>query len=208
MQELHLMSLETREKTGGREAGRIRTNGYIPAIVYGKGIENLPVKIKLSDFRIAVQKYGRNAIFAVNLPGREQFPVVVKEIQHDVITGEMTHVDLQKISLTEVRKADVPVVIHGREALEASKLLVIQQVNQITVKCLPQDTPQFVTVDVSGLAHGESITAGQITLPEGVVLDGDPGQVVVVVTEAKETGEEAAGEATGEEAEAGEEGKE
>lgn len=190
MQETPLLNLEMREEIGGGKVNKLRLKGYIPAIIYGKGMDSLPVKIKLPDLRTALSKYGRNTIFNANLPGQNSFPIVIKEIQNDIITGEMIHADLQKISLTEVRRAEVPVRIYGRELLETSQMIVIQQMDEIMVKCLPQDTPQFIKLDVSKMTSGDSITAGQIELPEGVTLDSDPDQIVAIVTEVKDVVEE------------------
>ncbi len=198
MQQIQSLKLENRENTGSRNAKRLRKSGYIPAILYGKGINDVPVQIKLSDLRIALRTYGQNAIFNVNVIGEENIPIVVKNIQKDVITEEIIHVDFQKVSLTEVRRAEVPVRIHGRERIEASQLIVLQQMNEIPVICLPQNTPQFIIIDVSNLKHGDIITAGQIELPEGVVLDGEPEMVVISITEAREIVEEPKAEAASE----------
>ena len=198
MQQIQSLKLENRENTGSRNAKRLRKSGYIPAILYGKGINDVPVQIKLSDLRIALRTYGQNAIFNVNVIGEENIPIVVKNIQKDVITEEIIHVDFQKVSLTEVRRAEVPVRIHGRERIEASQLIVLQQMNEIPVICLPQNTPQFIIIDVSNLKHGDIITAGQIELPEGVMLDGEPEMVVISITEAREIVEEPKAEAASE----------
>jgi len=191
MQEMPLLNVGIRDEIGGGKVNRLRHRGYIPAIIYGKGKDAIAAKIKISDLRSAISKHGRNTVFKVDLPeadlsNQNSIPIIIKEVQNNVITGEITHVDLQIISLTEVRRAEVPVRINGRETVEASHLIVIQQVDEILVKSLPQDTPQFVEIDVSTLSLGDSITAGQIELPENVDLESDADQVIVTITEVKE----------------------
>jgi large subunit ribosomal protein L25 len=190
MQEMPLLNVTIRDAIGGGRVKRLRHEGYIPAIIYGKGIDAISTKIKTSELRTAINKYGRNTVFQVSLPEQDSFYVVIKEAQHDVITEEIIHVDLQSISLTEKRRAQVPVRIVGRETVEVGHLILIQQLDEIEVECLPQETPQFVEIDVSELSLGDSITAGQIELPENVTLETDADQLIVTVTEVREVAEE------------------
>lgn len=190
MQELPVLNMERREITGGRRANRLRRSGFIPAIIYGKDMDNIPVKIKASDLRAAVTNYGKNTVFTANVAGGGSFPIIIKEMDHDFLTGEIIHADLQKISLNEAIRVEVPIRIHGRELLENMKLVVSLQKDNIMVKCLPQDTPQSINVDVSGMKPGESITAAQLELPEGVTLEDNPEEVIVHIMEAKAADEE------------------
>lgn len=195
MQEMPLLNIGIRDEIGGGKVNRLRREGYIPAIIYGKGIDAIPTKIRISELRTAISKHGRNTVFKVDLPetdlpNKDNIPIIIKEMQNNVITGEITHVDLQMISLTEERRAEVPIRIRGRETVEVSHLIVIQQMDEIVVKCLPQDTPQFVEINVSELSLGDSITAGEIELPEGVNLESDTDQVIVTITEVREAVED------------------
>ncbi|HOJ09261.1 MAG TPA: 50S ribosomal protein L25 [Clostridiales bacterium] len=186
MQEIATINIESRENTGGGSSRRLRNNGYIPAVLYGKGMQPLPVKVKKSELRGTLLKYGKNAVFSIKLPGKDDTSAIIKEIQNDFATGEIMHADFHQISLTEEIKVEVPVKILGREIVEAARMVVLQQMDEISVKCLPQNAPQHIEIDVSKMSPGESIAAGDVKLLEGVALESQPDQIVVTLNEVKE----------------------
>lgn len=198
------LRLEERAATGAREARRLRKNGYIPGVVYGKGIEAKPVKVKASEFREFLARHGRHAIFRMDFAGEKDLTALIKDVQFDTMKNNFVHVDFQKISLTEEINVDVPVKIIGREMLERTGGVIVHQLNEITVKCLPEKIPQHIEIDVSLLQIGQSLTAGQLNLPEGVTMVTEPQDVVLSVTAGKtadvepvKEGDEAPAEAAG-----------
>ena len=186
MQETGIINVEKRVNTSSGENKRLRHNGYIPAILYGKGIEPVPITVKKTELRGKLMKYGRNAVFNLNIPSEDSYSVVVKDIQSDPMIEDYIHVDFQQISLTEEIKANVYIKIIGREVIEAARLNAIQQIDSISVKCLPQSVPQSIEIDISKMTLGESITVGDIKLPEGVTLESDPEQLLITLHEIKE----------------------
>jgi large subunit ribosomal protein L25 len=186
MQETAIINAEIREKVSSRENRRLRSRGYVPAVLYGKDMDPISITVKKSELRGSLIKYGRSAVYNLNLPGQESHSVVVKEIQGEPLTEDFVHADFQRVSLTEQIKIEVPIKIIGREAAEAQRLFVIQQIDTVTVRCLPTEVPKSIDIDVEKLSAGESVTLNDINLPESIELDGDPEQVVVTLTEAKE----------------------
>jgi len=191
------LKVEPRKALGGAKVRRLRKEGYIPAIVYGKEIEPTPVTIKVSDFRESLAKNGRNAVYNVELKGGKAFPIVIREIQLDAIKGNYTHVDLQQVSLTEKRRASVPVRITGTLA----EGVILHQMDQVEVECLPLDTPEYIEADISLLKIGDSLTAKDLKLPANVEMLSSPEDMIATVTEIRQNIEENAEE---EKAEAGE----
>lgn len=186
MQDTGIINAELRERVSSRANRRLRSRGYIPAVLYGKDIDPMPITVKKSELRSNLNKYGRSAVYNLNLPGQESHSIVVKEIQEEPLTEDFVHADLQRVSLTEKIKIEVPIKIIGREAAEAQRLLVIQQIDTVTVRCLPTEVPKSIDIDVEKLSAGETVTLNDINLPESIELDGDPEQVVVTMAEARE----------------------
>lgn len=186
MQETVIINAEKRLITNSGENRRLREKGYLPTVLYGREMEPIALSVKKTDLNNGLVKYGRNAVFNINLPGDISYPIIVKEIQNDPVTGDFLHADFHQISLTEEIKIDVAVRIIGREALEAARILLIQQSDDVSVKCLPNNVPQTIEIDASVMSIGDSFTAGDIELPEGVVLETDPEQVIISLHEAKE----------------------
>lgn len=183
MKEAVTMKIEKRREANSRASRRLRKTGYLPGIICGKGSESLPIKMKEEEFRRNLLKYGRNYVFNLDLPGEKKHNVnvLVKEIQYAPISGKILNVDFQKISLTEEVKLDLGIRIIGREALDSKKLILIRQMDTIPVKGLPQDIPDNVEIDVSGLDEGESISIKDLNLPKGISVDLEEDQTVLSV---------------------------
>lgn len=181
MKEVVTMKIEKRIEANSRASRRLRKTGYLPGIICEKGSESLPIKMKEEEFRRNLLKYGRNYVFNLDLPGEKKHNVLVKEIQYAPISGKILNVDFQKISLTEEVKIDLGIRIIGREALDSRKLILIRQMDTIPVKGLPQDIPDNVEIDVSGLDEGESISIKDLNLPKAISVDLEEDQTVLSV---------------------------
>lgn len=179
------LKLEKRLAVGGGRVKKLRSNGYVPAVVYGKQAAPRTVMVKATNLREFLIKNGKNAVFNASLESGESFPALVKEIQYGAIRNEFLHVDFQQVSLTENVHVTVPVRIIGREAVEREGGVIAQQLDGVNIECLPQDVPQYIDADISELAVGHSLTAGQLVIPDGVKLLTNPEDVVLSVTSGK-----------------------
>jgi len=182
-----MLKLEERLAIGGGEVKRLRKSGYVPAVVYGKGMEPKAVKVKMSDFREFLTKYGKNTVFSAKFGQDADFSGLVKDIQYDAVKNDFIHVDFQKVSLNEKIHVDVPVKVLGREKVEKGGGVIVHQLNEVTVACLPQDVPKHVDADITGFEPGDSITAAQLKLPPGVTLLTEPHDVILSITSGKMT---------------------
>lgn len=196
MSEIGVLQVEERAINAGKNKA-LRREGYVPANIYGKGSTPEGVTIKKDELRRAIIKFGRNAIFKIHgSQNNDQEIVMIKEIQYTPIISEFQHVDLQKVSLTEEIKTEVPVKIIGKELLEAKRYAFSWQIDVLVVKGFPQDIPDEIELDVSGMVPGDVIVIGDLKLPTGVTTEVEPDQVVASVNEgrvqqAEETDEEA-----------------
>ena len=181
-----MLKVESRQALGGGQVRKLRSGGYIPAVVYGKEINSTPVAIKVADFRESLTKNGRNAVFSIELGEGKTYPVVIKDIQRSVLKNEYMHVDLQQVSLTEKRKTSVPVRLIG-----TPDGVVVHNIDQVEVECLPLDAPDHIEADISNMKIGDALTAADLKMPENVVLVSSEQDVIMSVTEAKQASVEA-----------------
>ena len=184
MKKFGIIKAEKREhaSTGGNE--RLRKAGFLPANICGREIGAMAVTIGKDDLRKKMIKFGRNAVFNIEVAGDKTYTVMTNEIQSHAVKG-ITHVDFQQISLTEEVKTDVAIKIIGKEAIEAQRLVLIHHTDTISVKGLPQDIPDFIEVNVSELKLGENITFADVVLPKGIVCESDPLHLVASLIESK-----------------------
>ena len=196
----HVLNVQARTAGGTGDARRLRKTGLIPAIVYGKGVEPKSISVNATEWQLL----SRNELNILSLveDGKETL-VLLKEVQHDPIRNRTRHLDFQAIRMDQKIKAHVAVRPgHALPAGASAGGLLEQNLHEIEVESLPQDLPEEIIVDVSGMNLGDMIHVGDIPMPEGVVAVTHA--EIVVFTEvdesAAEAEEEAAAPAEGEEA--------
>ena len=195
----HVLNVQARTAGTTNDARRLRKTGLIPAIVYGKGIEPKCISVNATEWQLL----SRNELNILSLveDGKETL-VLLKEVQHDPIRNRTRHLDFQAIRMDQKIKAHVAVRPgHALPAGASAGGLLEQNIHEIEVESLPQDLPEEIIVDVSGMNLGDMIHVGDIPMPEGVtaVTHAD----IVVFTEVDESAaeaEEEAAPAEGEEA--------
>ncbi len=160
---------------------KLRARGYIPCILYGKKVGSLPIKVEEHVFsRLLTKGTGTRGLVSLHLDG-DMIPVVIKEIQRDVLKGSIIHVDFHQISMKEKLHTRVPVVSLNEDTILKEGWIVQHQAREVTVECLPGDIPENVVVDLSGLRIGDTVHARDLVLPENVRLVSEPDELIVSI---------------------------
>jgi len=197
----HALSVEVREHTGKGTGRKLRAGGRIPAILYGRGRESVPISVdpRLLEKLLATSDAGMNTLIDLAVAGRSDLAgkvVLVKELQRHPVKGSLLHADLYEVDLTKTIEVSVPIHVVGTAtgvALEGG--ILDQALRELLIECLPRAIPDQIDVDVSALTIGQSIHVRDLVLPEGVKLMSDPDlSVVSVVAPAAEIVPEAAAE--------------
>jgi large subunit ribosomal protein L25 len=200
------LTVQNRPVLGSAEARRLRRQGLIPGVLYGR---EQPVSISVPEraLRAALTtRGGLNAVLDVVVDGGNTHSSVLKEFQRDAVRGHITHVDLQEVRLDQPIHATVPVTLHGEPVGVKEGGVLSQVTNELNVEALPMEVPEHLEVDVSGLQIGDTFRLSALVVPEGVTLLDDPEETVLAAvtqpTRAEEP-EAVEGEAEGAAAEAG-----
>lgn len=185
------MAAEIRNEMGKNRARKLRKTGYIPGIVYGRGMETQAVKVNDHDFRKMLRKYGSSSLMDLDLDG-EIIPVIIKEIQEHPIKDELLHVDFQKLRMDEKVKLTVPITIVGREAVETIETILVQQIDEVDIECLPGNIPQLVEADVSNIDLNTPLLIEDLNIAKDENIDilEDLKDPIAILTEAAEEEEE------------------
>ncbi|MFZ9344673.1 MAG: 50S ribosomal protein L25 [Opitutales bacterium] len=188
------LTVSSRAGQGRGPSRRLRQEGSIPAIIYGKS-GNRSVSVAQEAFRDLMRAKGNAAaLIELNVDGAKMLSLI-KEFQRHPITQKFLHIDIMEIDRESPMTAAIPVHIVGEAygvKTEGGTLSVVSQT--VKVRCLPKDLPEFITVDVTELKVNGSIHVGELKAPAGISFPGDPKRVVVVCSEMAE--EEAAPEPT------------
>lgn len=164
-----MLSADIREETGKGVARRLRLQGRVPAILYGK--ENISISLDARETQKILSNYGVNRLLQLQMKkGKKstEYPVLIKEVQVNPVRGDLLHLDLFEVSLDHKINISIPVVLIGQEERPDDGLLVEQQAFEVEISCLPTQIPEKIEVDVSGLALNKPIIVGDLTPPEGV----------------------------------------
>ncbi|MDO8643754.1 MAG: 50S ribosomal protein L25 [bacterium] len=171
MAQLNLKGI-SREKMGKVESRRFRNKGYIPGVLYGKGVAPVPLAVLEEELeQIISTEAGMNAIVSLTLEGEKaggHHVVMMKDYQADALTRAMTHIDFMKVDLTKKLQVRIPIHLTGKCEGVTKGGLVDQSRREIEVKCLPTNIPNELKVDITALDMGDSIHVDDLKLPEGV----------------------------------------
>lgn len=176
MSELISLVVQPRTTTGTRAAKKIRSQGFIPGIVYGHKQDPIAISVptKALDYAIRLQ-HART--FELTLNGKKE-TVLIRDLQWDHLGKEMYHIDLWRVSKDEKVKVTVPVELRGMPKATGGGVLE-QPLHTLHIECLALKIPGSIRVDINNLTLGAPIHVRELSLPEGVkVLD--PGEAVVV----------------------------
>ena len=190
------MNVELRSKTGKGISRQLRRNEMVPGVVYGKGMDPVPVSVKYRELLAAMAGEGgqNNLITLAGGGGLDQTMAIIADLQRDTLVGTYKHVDLHRINMNEKLRVTVPVVLKGTAAGVKEGGLLDFAHHELHVECLPNNIPDHIEIDITNLKIAHSIHVSEIQLPAGVkVLDNPKTPVVGVLGRVKE--EAAAAEA-------------
>jgi len=175
MAELSLQAIR-RTESGKQKVKRLRKTGVIPAVVYGRHSESMNIQIYEKDFAdLAHGRYGasiQSMLVKLDIAGEspESKMTLVKEIQHNALSGKVTHIDFNEVSLTERIHARIPISVFGTSKGEKEGGIVDHTLRELEVSCLPTDIPEEIKLDVSNLGLHQSIHVKDISLGEKVEI--------------------------------------
>ena len=174
-----------RESLGSRETRRLRKQGFVPGVLYGR---EAPIAICVQERelrRALTGAAGLHSILDVEIDGKgKTHASILKDYQVDAVRGGVTHVDLQEVRLDQTIHASVTVTLHGGEAAPGVKEggVLSQPLRELSVEALPLEVPEHIELDVSHMATGDTLRVSDIVVPESVTLLDDPETVVATVT--------------------------
>lgn len=192
-----------REKVGSRASKALRKGDLIPAVLYGHGVEPMPLALSRKDLMNCLRQGIR--VVTIDLEG-ETDQAVLKALQWDPFGEHPVHADFLRVRMDEEVTVTVPITASGvPRGLEAGGTLETYR-TEVRIRCLPGSIPEAIPCDVSGLDVNQIFHLKNLLLPEGVVLDEDPEAVVASVVSKTEVEEVEAPAEEGEEGAETEEG--
>jgi len=159
----------------------LREEGAIPAIVYGNGKEPISVAVDSVDLLKTVRDEGKNAVISLDIKG-ESVDVMLHDYQTDPLKASLVHADFYVVNMSEARNVEVPIQLEG-EAPGSNEGGVLQQpLYDLEISAKPNDIPDQITVDVSKLEVGDSISVGDLSTDGAYEILTDADTTIATVT--------------------------
>ena len=178
------LEVQEREQSGSRVSRRLRKEGVIPGVLYGRGHKPHPISVPERDLRrVLTGSAGLHAILDVVLEGQKTtHSSILKDYQVDPIRGKIDHFDLQEVRLDQPIQTSVVVELVGESVGAKAGGVLSQVAREIRVEALPLEVPERLELDVTGMEIGDSLRLSDLSVPDGVALLDDPETVLATVT--------------------------
>ena len=175
------LEVQQREKRGSADARRLRREGLIPGVLYGRGKSPHPFSVHERELRRALTgPAGLHAILDVVLDGQNtSHASILKDYQQDIISGRLAHVDLHEVRLDQPIQAEVVIELVGEAAGSIEGGVLSQVTREINVEALPLEVPERIEVDVSSMQMGDTLRLVDVAVQEGVTFLDDPEETVI-----------------------------
>ena len=181
------LKAEARTEQGSAAARRLRRAGNIPAAVNRIGGDTTLVKLDAHAFNLMLRHHeSEHMLVTLELDGQDVL-ALLREIQHDVLTGKPTHIDFGEVSMTKKLRVSIPLHITGEpEGVKLGGGILAQMLREIEVDCLPSDIVESFTIDVSALKVDQSLFVHDLQLGEQYSIFTGKELVVASVTKPEE----------------------
>jgi large subunit ribosomal protein L25 len=168
----HDLKVQTRERSGKEAAKKLRRDGLVPAVIYGRKEEPIRLAVNAKELRDFLSHHGSHGLF--NLRAEDaataDTPALIKALQKHPVKQHVLSVDFLRVSLSETVRAIVPIILDGEPVgVKRDGGVLVQALHEIEIEALPQNLPEAIHVDVTGLEFdGAPIHVHEVTFPQGV----------------------------------------
>ena len=198
----------------GKKNRQLRRQGFVPGIVYGPSTEPMSVQFPYRTVEVMLMDAGGTNLIDIEVEG-EVYPSLAREVQRDVVRGDILHVDFLAVDQSQRISVEVPIVMEGESpVVTAREGILITGRSSLTLEVYPSDIRDRIAIDLSQLTElGAEVLVRDLSFGENVTVHNDPNEMLAKIVQpaaarAEEDLEGEEGEAEGEEGEETEEAAE
>lgn len=177
------LKAELRDVTG-RKVKAIRRAGFVPAVVYGRGLEPLIIQVPLKDFEKVYTEAGESTLVYLDVDS-QSYPTIIHDVVKDPISDSLQHADFYKVRLDEKIHAKIPLNFVGESpAVKELAGILVKNVSELEVEGLPQDLPHDIKVDISSLKEfKDQILVKDLKISDKIVIEAKPEDIITLIQE-------------------------
>ncbi|MGX7060271.1 50S ribosomal protein L25/general stress protein Ctc [Vagococcus humatus] len=162
---------------------QLRTEGRVPAVIYGNDIENTTISVSGYELSMSLREGGINGVYSLELDGKK-IPTLIRDYQLDTFNRDWVHVEFLAVDMSVETEVEADIILVGTPAGVKAGGILTQNVHSVIVSATPDKLPDVVEVNVEGLAIGDSFTIADIPEnPDYKIIAEDMGDQVAAVEE-------------------------
>jgi len=167
----------------GHKLQKLRKQGLVPGVVYGRKIDSLPITLSLSSVENLIKEAGESVIINLDIEGEKPKKVLIHEVERHPLTNRVSHVDFYQIREKEKIQAEVGIEFIGQSlAVKEKGGILLTNLDHLDIEALPNDLLPKITVDISSLNEiGQEILVKDLPFPPGLKISQSPEEVVVKI---------------------------
>ena len=205
------LAAQTRQ-VKGKKVRQLRREGYVPGTVYGPGSAPMSVQFPYRAVELTLMQAGGTNLIDIEVEG-ETYPSLAREVQRDVVRGDILHVDFLAVDASQRIRVEVPIVMEGRSPVVVMREgILITGRSSLTLEVYPTDIRDRIVIDLDQLTElGSEVLVGDLEFGADVTVHSDPNEMLAKIvqpaaaraeeSELDELGEEGEEEGEGEEGE-------
>lgn len=177
------LAAEVRNARGKRNR-KLRRQGFVPGIVYGPASDPISVQFPYRAIEVTLMKAGGTNLIDIVVDGKA-YPSLAREVQRDVVRGDILHVDFLAVDATQRIRVEVPIIMEGRSPVVAAREgILITGRSALTLEVYPDDIRDRIVIDLSQLTElGSEVLVGDLQFGENVTVHSDPNEMLAKIVQ-------------------------
>ena len=171
-------------KVVGKKNRTLRRQGYVPGVVYGPGSKPINLQFPYRAIELTLMEAGGTNLIDIEV-GDETFPSLAREVQRDVVRGDILHVDFLAVDPEQRIRVEVPIVMEGRSpVVVAREGILITGRSSLTLEVYPTDIRDRIVIDLSTLMElGAEVLVGDLEFKASVTVHSDPNEMLAKIVQ-------------------------
>lgn len=168
----------------GKKNRRLRQQGYVPGIVYGPANDPISVQFPYRAIEVTLMNAGGTNLIDIVVEG-QTYPSLAREVQRDVVRGDILHVDFLAVDESQRIRVEVPVVMEGSSPVIAAREgILITGRSSLTLEVFPSDIRNHIVIDLSKLTElGAEVLVRDLEFGENVTVHNDPNEMIAKIVQ-------------------------
>ncbi|MXX52119.1 MAG: 50S ribosomal protein L25 [Chloroflexi bacterium] len=173
-----------KRRAHGKKNRQLRRDGFVPGILYGPSIEPLSVQFPYRAVEVMLMEAGGTNLIDIEVEGAV-YPSLAREVQRDVVRGDILHVDFLAVDQSQRISVEVPIVMKGSSPVVAAREgILITGRSSLTLEVFPSDIRNRIVIDLTQLTElGAEVLVGDLRFGENVTVHNDSNEMLAKIVQ-------------------------